>query len=230
MEKVEDILRVWTTFDVNTSPSEIAVFFGILIGFFAILIIAWIVRKKSEQRRVSKALINKWDTLCRIYELTDKEIALLKDISRYLRNPEKKYLLLANYQAFHDTLTAYARENKIDSKLLDSITDKTKMGQTQKLISEMPPQRRRNRRKPVEISAYVAPIDHYKARIRTKMYDVSRGGCRIENPGRHFHQGDDIKISFKIGKKNFENIPGEIVRTGSFGRVLHVSFGHVSRK
>src|SRR6056297_1838000 len=227
MEKVEDILRVWTSLDVHTSFTDIAIFLGILIGFFVILITAGVLQRKREQRRVSRALTNKWDTLCRIYELTDEEIALLKDISRYLKNPEKKYLLLANYQAFHDSLTAYGRENKIDSQLLDSITSKTKMGQTEKLVSELPPQRRKSRRKPVQLPAYVAAIDHYKAHIHTKMYDLSRGGCKIENPSKHFHQGDDIKISFEFREKNFENIPGEVVRTSSFGRVLHVSFGHV---
>ena len=186
MEKVEDILRMWTSFDVQTSSADIAIFLGILLGFFLILITAEVLRRRREQRRVSKALTNKWDTLCRIYELTDEEIALLKDISRYLKNPEKKYLLLANYQAFHDSLAAYGRENKIDTQLLDSITSKTKMGQTEKLVSEMPPQRRRSRRKPVHSPAYVAAIDHYKARIQTNIYDVSRGGCKIENPRKLF--------------------------------------------
>src|SRR6056297_3453212 len=173
MEKVEDILRVWTSLDVHTSFTDIAIFLGILIGFFVILITAGVLQRRREQRRVSRALAEKWNTLCRIYELTDEEISLLRDISRYLKNPEKKYLLLANYQAFHDSLTAYGRENKIDTQLLDSITSKTKTGQTEKLFFEMPPQRRRNRRKPVQISAYVAPIDHYKAHIQTKMYDMS---------------------------------------------------------
>ena len=228
MEKVEEILRILFTRDLRTSPIETALFLGVVFGFFAFLVVAGVLRKKSEQRKARRFLTDKWDSLCRIYELSDEEIALLEDISRYLKNPDKKYLLLANYQAFHDSLNAYARENEVDKELLDGITKKTKMGQTENLIAEMPVQRRRSRRKSVNISAYIAPIEHREAHIKVQMYDLSRGGCKIENPEKRFFQGDDLKVSFKIGEKSFHNIPREVVRTSSFQKILHVSFGHVS--
>ncbi|HKK66010.1 MAG TPA: hypothetical protein VJ967_09160, partial [Clostridia bacterium] len=39
---------------------------------------------------------------------------------------------------FRDSLTAYGREDKIDTQLLDSITTKTKMGLTEKLVPKCP--------------------------------------------------------------------------------------------
>ncbi len=227
MEKVKEIIEMLFVRDLQTSPLETAVFLIVVLGFFGVLILTGILRKKSEQRKTARFLSDKWDSLCRIYELTDEEIALLEDISSYLKNPDKKYLLLANYQAFHDSLNAYARENTVDKELLDSITSKTKMGQTESLITEMPIQRRRSKRKTVNITAYLAPIEHTHAHLEAHMFDLSRGGCRIENPEKRFFQGDDIKISFKLGEKDFRNIPAEVVRTSSFGRILHVSFGHV---
>ncbi len=228
MEKVQDILRTLFMRDLRTSPLETAIFLGVIFGFIAFLVIAGVLRKKSEQHKVSRFLENKWDSLCRIYELKDEEIALLEDIARYLDNPEKKYLLLANYQTFHDSLTAYARENEVDKELLDSITSKTKLGQTESLIEEMPVQRRRSRRRPVQITAYIAPIEHSQAHLAVRMHDLSRGGCRVDNPDKRFFQGDDVKVSFKIGDKNFQNVPGEVVRTSSFQKILHISFGHVA--
>ncbi len=227
MEKVQDIIRTLFMRDLRTSPLETAIFLGVIFGFFAFLIIAGILRRKSEQRKARNFLANKWDSLCRIYELSDEEIALLEDISRYLKNPEKKYLLLANYQAFYDSLTAYARENEVDKELLDSITHKTKMGQSETLLAEMPMQRRRSKRKPVQISAQIAPIEHREAHIEAQMYDLSRGGCKLENPDKRFFQGDDVKVSFTFGDRNYKNVPGEVVRTSSFQKILHISFGHV---
>ncbi|GEM_PF-3207722 len=230
MEKVQEIIQMLFIRDLETSPLETAIFLIVVFGFFAFLIITGALRKKREQLKTKKFLSDKWDSLCRIYELDEEEQNLLEDISGYLKNPEKKYLLLVNYQSFHDSLNAYAREHSVDKEVLDRITAKTKMGRTESLITEMPAQRRKNKRKSVDMPVYVAPIEHSQAHIEARMYDLSRGGCKIENPGKRFFQGDDIKISFKLGEKEFKNIPAEVVRTSSFAKVLHVSFGHVQVK
>jgi len=227
MEQVQEIIRMLFTRDLKTSPVETAIFLIVVFGFFAFLAVAGVMRRRKEQKRTSNFLNDKWDSLCRIYQLNDDEIALLEDMSSYLKNPEKKYLLLANYQAFHDSLQAYSREHTVDKQLLESIAAKTKMGKTEALLEELPMQRRKSTRKAVQLSGYVAPIEHSDAHIEARIYDLSRGGCKMDNPGKRFFQGDDIKISFKLGEKDYRNIPAEVVRTSSFGKVMHVSFGHV---
>lgn len=227
MEKVQDIIRMLFIRDLETSPLETAIFFIVVIGFFAFLAVAGVMWKRKEQKRTANFLSDKWNSLCRIYELDDDEITLLEEISAYLKNPEKKYLLLVNYQAFHDSLQAYSREHSVDRQLLESITTKTKLGKTEALMAELPMQRRKSTRKTVKITGHVAPIEHSDAHIEARIFDLSRGGCKMENPNKRFFQGDDIKISFKLGEKDYRNIPAEVVRTSSFGKVLHASFGHV---
>ncbi|MCF7913859.1 MAG: PilZ domain-containing protein [Spirochaetaceae bacterium] len=227
MEQVQEIIRMLFTRDLKTSPLETAIFLIVVLGFFAFLAVTGVIRRRKEQKRIRNFLNDKWDSLCRIYQLNADEIALLEDISAYLKNPEKKYLLLVNYQAFHDSLHAYSREHTLDKQLLESITAKTKMGKTEALMEELPVQRRKSTRKAVQVTGYVAPIEHSDAHIEARIYDLSRGGCKMENPNKRFFQGDDIKISFKLGEKEYRNIPAEVVRTSSFGKVLHVSFGHV---
>ena len=227
MEQVQEIIKMLFTRDLQTSPLETALFLIVVFGFFAFLAAAGVVRRRKEQKRVRNFLSDKWDSLCRIYHLDDDETALLEEISAYLKNPEKKYLLLANYQAFHDSLQAYSREHTVDKQLLESIAAKTKMGKTEALMEELPVQRRKSTRKAVQLTGYVAPIEHSDAHIEARIFDLSRGGCKMENPNKRFFQGDDIKVSFKLGKKDYRNIPAEVVRTSSFGKVMHLSFGHV---
>jgi hypothetical protein len=227
MEQVQEIIRMLFTRDLKTSPLETAIFLIVVLGFFAFLAVAGVIRRRKEQKRTRNFLNDKWNSLCRIYQLNDDEIAMLEDIGAYLKNPEKKYLLLANYQAFHDSLQAYSREHTVNKQLLESITAKTKMGKTEALLAELPVQRRKSTRKAVQLIGYVAPIEHSDAHIEARIYDLSRGGCKMVNPDKRFFQGDDIKISFKLGEKDYRNIPAEVVRTSSFGKVLHASFGHV---
>src|SRR6056297_3448249 len=160
MEQVQEIIRMLFTRDLKTSPLETAIFLIVVFGFFAFLAVAGVMRRRKEQKRTSNFLNDKWDSLCRIYQLNDDEIALLEDMSSYLKNPEKKYLLLANYQAFHDSLQAYSREHTVDKQLLESIAAKTKMGKTEALMAELPVQRRKSTRKTVQLIGYVAPIEH----------------------------------------------------------------------
>src|SRR6056297_3732197 len=227
MKQVQEIIKMLFTRDLQTSPLETALFLSVVFGFFAFLAAAGVGRRRKEQKRVRNFLSDKWDSLCRIYHLDDDETALLEEISAYLKNPEKKYLLLANYQAFHDSLQAYSQEHTVDKQLLESIAAKTKMGKTEALMAELPVQRRKSTRKAVQITGYVAPIEHSDAHIEARIFDLSRGGCKMENPNKRFFQGDDIKISFKLGEKDYRNIPAEVVRTSSFGKILHASFGHV---
>ncbi|MDZ7793543.1 MAG: PilZ domain-containing protein [Spirochaetia bacterium] len=227
MEQVQEIIKMLFTRDLQTSPLETALFLVVVFGFFVFLAVAGVMRRRKERKRTRNFLNNKWDSLCRIYQLNNDEITLLEGISSYLKNPEKKYLLLVNYQAFHDSLQAYSREHTVDKQLLESITAKTKMGKTEALMAELPVQRRKSTRRAVQITGYVAPIEHSDAHIEARIFDLSRGGCKMENPDKRFFQGDDIKISFKFGEKDYRNIPAEVVRTSSFGKVLHASFGHV---
>lgn len=227
MDKLVEIIRELFTRDLSTSPLETAIFLTVLFGFFALLVIANIARRKKESRLYQRRLEDKWDDLCEKYELTDEEKDYLEELSRYLNNPEKKYLLLSNYSVLKSTVEAHNGENEARQDIYDALLEKTGLEEKQPIDRKIPIQRRKNVRRQVDIAAKLAPIEHTTAHIAAKMLDLSSGGCKIENPGGRFNAGDDLKITFTFKGKTYKDIPCEVVRTGGAGRKsLHISFGH----
>jgi hypothetical protein len=234
MEGLSEIIRELFKRDLRTSPLETAIFLGILFGFFAALVLANSVRRKKERLLYLQRLEKKWKDLCEKYSLTEEEKAYLEEVSSFLKNPEKKYLLLTDYKILSHTIEDFQRdkgreeareeENERKLKLFESLMKKTGLDEKQETEERLPIQRRKNVRRQVDIDARLAPIEHETAHIEAKMLDLSSGGCRIENPGRRFQVGDDLKISFSFNGKDYKDIPCEVVRTGAGKKTLHISF------
>lgn len=226
MEKIVEIIRELFTRDLSTSPLETTIFLSVVFGFFALLIIANIARRKKERRLYLRRIEDKWDDLCEKHELTDEEKDYLEQVAQYLNNPEKKYLLLSNYTVLKNTVEAFNGENDAQQAIYDTLLEKTGLEEKQLMDRKIPLQRRKNVRRQVDIDAKLAPIEHTTAHIEAKMLDLSSGGCKIENPGGRFKIGDDLKITFTFKGKTYRDIPCEVVRTGAGQRSLHISFGH----
>ncbi len=229
MEITFEILKDLFSRDLSTSTLETVIFLAVIFGFFGILVIANGMRRRKEKKRLVRLHREKWEELCGTYNLTEEEVSLLEEAAQYLKTPQKKYLLLTDYQVFRNAMTERADQGSADTELAESIFRKTGMTEH---VQKTPPvqiQRRRSARRTVNISAKLAPIEHRTAHIEARMFNLSAGGCKIENPDRRFKAGDDVKVSFKLQNKEYRDIPSEVVRTGAGARTLHISFGHVKR-
>lgn len=215
--------------DLSTTPLETALFLFIIFGFFGLLIILYKLRKKKERRHLEEVREDKWQQLCRKYNLSDEEKTFLEELAVHLKMPEKKYLLLADGKTFHHALQVYTEDKRPDSALVKSITKKTGMREAKSIITAIPTQRRRNARIKVDIDAFIGSIEKETAHMRVHMFDLSKGGCRTENPMHKFNFGDDVKITFTYKDKKYKDIPAEVVRTSSGRKILHLSFGPVHR-
>lgn len=230
MEQATEILKELFTRDLRTSPLETAIFLFVVFGFFGALVAANIIKRKKERAQYLARLEQKWESLCEKLKLDKEEISFLSELAAYLRFPEKRYLLLLDYNVFHNSLEAYSQDHSVDQAMLKRVAVKLQLTPSERVSTQIPVQRRKSVRKAVNIKAMLAPIEQSTAHIPAQMMDLSAGGCKIENPDRRFNAGDDLKITFSYNGKEYKNIPCEVVRTGAGSRSLHLSFGHVRRK
>lgn len=224
------------TKDLSTSPLETALFLFAIFGFFIALYIIYKIHQKKEQKRLLKVRENKWHELIHTYNLTENEVAFLDKLAMTLRLPDKKYLLIADHNTFHHALKEYGKHERADAGLVKSIIKKTNMQQAKEIITEIPTQRRRSKRIKVDITASLSAAGntastHGKntSTQNARMFDLSRGGCRVENPEMGYKPGDDVKMSFQYKEKIYRDIPAAVVKTSSGKKVLHLSFGHVKK-
>ncbi len=226
MEELNRIIRELFMRDLKTSPVETALFFTVIFGFFGVLVVANRVRHRKEKRRYHERLKKKWEELCEKYQISEEDVDFLEELSLHLKYPEKKYLLLTDYNVLHDVLDSYGEDHEVDASVIERIEKKAGLREGLRVDQSIPIQRRKKLRKKVNISAKIAPIEQTAAHIETRMLDLSSGGCKIENPEKRFRAGDDLKITFDYEGKTYRNIPCEVVRTGAGQRTLHISFGH----
>ncbi len=222
-----DTLREIFRRDIGASGLEVAVFLILVFGFFAFLVLYYHLRRKKENRRLEREREEKWRRLTEKYGLSEEEKSFLEKLAGLLDQPSKKYLLIADHHTFHHVLKKYGELNRVDGELLGSIIKKTGMRESEGIVSDIPVQRRKNKRMKVELKGRISPADG-ETEKETMIFDLSRGGCRTNNPDGRFVRGNDVKISFTFNGKNYEKIPASVVRTSSGASVLHLSFGHVS--
>ena len=217
--------------DIGASTLEIIVFLIVVFGFFGLLVLAYHLRQRKERKRLQKIREDKWHSLCTKYDLSPEETEFLERLASHLHIPEKKYLLIADPNTFNHALREYSGKERPEAALVKSILKKTGMQQKEGVLTDISVQRRRSARIEVDITAYIAPAtEERNADMAVRMFDISRGGCRLENPDRKFSPGDDVKITFTYNAKKYTNIPAAVVKTSSGRKVLHLSFGHVRRK
>jgi hypothetical protein len=229
MEGILDTIRALFTRDLATTTLETALFLFIIFGFFGVLILSYHIQKKREAQRVYRALEEKWERLCRTYKLNDRERAFLEELAEYLKKPEKKYLLLAQGDVFHNTLREYSARHRPDAEIVNSIVEKTGIVQRKDLLFPLPVQRRKNARKKVNITVEIAPVERERPPIQGTMLNISKGGCMTTNPGLRFQPGEDLRLTFTLQGRRYSGIPAEVIRTSSGEQRLHIAFGHVRK-
>ncbi len=225
METVERIF----SHDLETTPVETAIFLFVIIGFFGLLVFFHRLQKKREQESIVRALEEKWERLCHTYNISGAERDFLEELAQYLEKPEKKYLLLAHGDVFHNTLREYSTQRRPDAEMIESIVKKTGIVKRADLFSPLPLQRRKHARKKVNVTVKLAPVEEESPPKSATMLNISRGGCMTTNPDFRFSPGDDLRLSFTIQGKRYTGIPGEVLRTSGGNKRLHIAFGHTKR-
>ncbi|MFO7850062.1 MAG: PilZ domain-containing protein [Spirochaetia bacterium] len=230
MNVIGDIIENMFRRSLDTNPIETALFLFIIFGFFGLLVLLYHVNKKKERKRLAQIREEKWERLCRKYNISDRERNFLEELAQHLEMPEKKYLLMVDYNTFHYTLQEYSKEERPDADLVTGIIKKTGMKKAEKVITEIPVQRRKSARISVNIPALLVPAEGKADPLEARIFDLSKGGCRTTNPEGRFAAGDDVKISFTYKEKKYNKIPAAVVRTSGKKKVLHLSFGHVKKR
>jgi hypothetical protein len=225
---IETLERLFTR-DLQASTLEVIIFLLIIFGFFGLLVLLSRVQRRKEEEQIRRALEEKWERLCSKYGISDEERAFLEELARYLERPDKKYLLLAHGDVFHNALREYSAERRPDAELVKSIVNKTGIVERPGLLSPLPLQRRKHKRKKVRVTVKIAPIEEESPPKSATMLDISRGGCMTTNPDLFFQPGDDLRLSFTIQGKRYQGISGEVVRSSAGNRRLHIAFGHLKR-
>ena len=234
MEQFVKIVRQIFLQSVSSNPAETVAFFFFIVLFVGGLFGLNARRKKREKEHLRKSLDEKWEHLCKKYELTEEEIEFLLKLAQYLKAPEKKYLLLVNIHVFNSCLHWYTLEHGTEEQISRTILFKTDMrpisGHMKDHLKGIAVQRREKVRKKVDILARVAHVDHREHEYKARIHDIGSGGASIENPDKLFHTGNDLKISFTLHDKEYHDIPAEVVRVSSSGRMIHVSFAHFRKE
>lgn len=212
--------------DIGASDLEVALFLIIVFGFFGFLVLYYHLRRRKEKKRFEQEREEKWRRFTEKYGLSEDEKSFLEKLAGLLEEPSKKYLLIADHRTFHHALKKYGELNRVDGELLGSIIKKTGMRKPGEIVGDIPVQRRKNKRMKVELKGRISPSDR-ESEKEIMIIDLSRGGCRAENPGGRYVRGNDVRVSFTYNGKNYEKIPASVVRTSSGGSVIHLSFGHL---
>ncbi|MBN1797947.1 MAG: PilZ domain-containing protein [Spirochaetales bacterium] len=108
------------------TPTEVLVFIFLLGGFLFVFLSAFIIIKLVERYKLNKTLSRKYEKYVMVFRLTAREKNIIEEMARFLKNRNKKYLLLLNPKTFSATLHLLQREIKVKAEVLTSL--KTKLG------------------------------------------------------------------------------------------------------
>ena len=172
--------------------STYQIILGLVTLFIFIFIIIMIskIHKYKEKKELKIILDKKYNNLIKQYSITTNEKGIIERLSKYLRNPEKKYLLLLNPNIFHFTLNKLRelillnKQKYLDSKTLYSLEHKLGFNKISK-FSEL----NTTYDLPDDISVYV---------IFSKDLKIS---------GRIINTEDEIKVSLE--NRIQENLKGQ---------------------
>ncbi len=223
MEQFRDIIYKIFNRSLANNPAETAAFFIFIIGFFGSLVLINIYRTRKAKKKQNKAMENKWNTLCRRFELTEEEADFIEELSTHMQNPIKKYLLLINPHLFTNCLKHYSGEQSA-GRMEEAIIRKTGLIPVSEQMKGIVTHRRKNSRQYIDIEAEICPIEYVVSNRKTHMLDISQGGCKVKNTDNRFKSGDDLKLSFTLQEKTYRDIPAEVVRVGSANKILHLKF------
>ena len=230
---MELITRIWRAIyqrSLSSSPLKVVIFFALILLFLLLLIYANRRRKIREQRLLNQAYREKWDYYTRRYEINSEEAEFLEKLARELKNPAKKYALLVDKHIFNAALKRHLSREPGGEEIARSIMLKAGLKPVSEEMKGIAVQRRRERRKSVDIEARVEGLEPGSRPYRARIYDVSSRGAAAENPEKVFSAGEDIRVSFDFNQKRYKNIPAEVVRLSTGGTRMHLSFEHLAFK
>ncbi len=109
------------------SFNQIYIVFIVIISFILIVILISQISRYKEKKELKIILNKKYDTLIEKLKINLNEKEIIEKLSKYLKNPEKKYLLLLYPNLFHSTL----------NKLRESIIKKYRQHLDEKILSSL---------------------------------------------------------------------------------------------
>ncbi|MBN1697250.1 MAG: PilZ domain-containing protein [Spirochaetales bacterium] len=108
----------------NRTPQEILVFISIILSIVGLITILGIIKWIIDRNKFTLAVNSRFEKYAVKYSLTKPEIDLLDRMSRFLKNPLKKYLLLTNSHTFNTCFHLLASREESDKKIQLSIFKK----------------------------------------------------------------------------------------------------------
>jgi c-di-GMP-binding flagellar brake protein YcgR len=108
------------------TPTGILVFVFLLAGFLLIFLVAFIILRLVEKYRLNKTLARKYQRYESVFRLTAGEKNLIVRMAGFLKNKNKKYLLLLNPKTFSAALRLLEHEINVKEELVSAL--KSKLG------------------------------------------------------------------------------------------------------
>jgi hypothetical protein len=110
--------------DFLTTRSDIITFAVVIAAIIIVFVLLFFLLRFFEQKKVRTVFHEKFEELIRKFDLTINELDLLGEMSRFLRNRNKKYLLLTNKATFLYALQELKAEKKIPAEYAASLAAK----------------------------------------------------------------------------------------------------------
>ena len=106
------------------TPEELVVFIGIILAVIALILIFRIIKRIIDRNKLASAVNKRFESCITKYSLTKPELGLVDRMSRFLKNPIKKYLLLTNPHTFHICFHLLSSKKKADKRIRMSLYKK----------------------------------------------------------------------------------------------------------
>ena len=113
-----------------TTRTEELTFLSIIVSIIFIFSILALILKGTQRRKTRITVRNRYEKLIRKLNLTINELDLVDELSAYLKEPGKKYLLLTNRGTFRHAAEQLTRASTIRTDLLDSLAEKLSFSQS----------------------------------------------------------------------------------------------------
>ncbi|MBA7517166.1 hypothetical protein ES705_09219 [subsurface metagenome] len=102
------------------SPLEILLSLALLLLFIGFLIFMYKLQKKRLRETHNRRYLELYETAMAKLNLNPSELHLLERLARYLKTPERKYLLLVNHSTFNACASRLCREENVQEVSLSS--------------------------------------------------------------------------------------------------------------
>lgn len=106
--------------DFQRSPLEILLALVLLLLFIGFLIFMYRLQKKRLQESRNIRYVELYEAAMAKLNLNPSELHLLERLARYLKTPERKYLLLVNHSTFNTCASRLCREEDVQEVSLSS--------------------------------------------------------------------------------------------------------------